>query len=83
MQIVNCNIEKITQSGMLRANSLSISEKSIQPFSRTERSPFSSSHISRTRATISSYSSIQKNFRLPLSAISANHSPEILLIFCR
>ena len=33
MQIATRNIEKITQSGMLRANSLSISEKSIQPFS--------------------------------------------------
>ncbi len=47
MQIVNCNIEKITQSGMLRANALSISEKSIQPFSRAELSPFSSSLINR------------------------------------
>lgn len=58
MQIVNCNIEKITQSGMLRANSLSISVKSIQPFSPADCSPFSSSLISLMVALFFSYSSM-------------------------
>ena len=66
---------------MLRANSLSISAKFIQPFSRAERSPFSKSLISRRSATIFSYSSIQKIFRLPLSAISANYPPKNPLDF--
>lgn len=66
---------------MLLAHSLSISAESFQPFSRAERLPFSSSLISRRRATISSYSSIQKKFRLPLSAISANYPPKNSLDF--
>ena len=56
---------------MLRANFFLISEKPIQPFSREECSPFSSSLISRSIAFIFSYSSMSRISGLPLSAISA------------